>query len=220
MGGQTVQTSATTDPLTYTEIRDYLRLDEGVDEGILVTLNKMATQFVENFTGRALINRTLNLFVDGVDEVDVELFEGVKVGPDLSIRKRYIELPSTPVSSVSSVSSFNDQDTETTFSSSKYFLDNAREPARVFLRDGEAWPSGLRVANGLKIVYVAGYGSNRTDVPEAIRLAILQIISYNYEHRGDFEGNITPPKFVISLLQPYRKLSFTNNPFGTGSGTY
>ena len=55
MGGQTVQTSATTDPLTYTEIRDFLRLDEGVDENILVTLNKMATQFVENFTGRALI---------------------------------------------------------------------------------------------------------------------------------------------------------------------
>ena len=25
---------------------------------------------------------------------------------------------------------------------------------------------GLRVANGLKIVYVAGYGSNRTDVQQ------------------------------------------------------
>ena len=46
MGGQTVQTSATTDPLTYTEIRDFLRLDEGVDENILVTLNKMATQYI------------------------------------------------------------------------------------------------------------------------------------------------------------------------------
>ena len=220
MGGQTVQTSATTDPLTYTEIRDFLRLDEGVDENILVTLNKMATQFVENFTGRALINRTINLFIDGIDEVDVALWEGVKVGPDISLRKRYIELPTTPVSSVSSISSFNDEDTETTFASTKYYVDTAREPARVYLRDGEAWPTGLRVANAIKIVYVAGYGANKTDIPEAIKMALLQLIAHKYEHRGDFEGNLRKPLFVEALLQPYRKLSFSNNPFGTGSGMY
>ena len=133
-----------------------------------------------------MINRTLNLFIDGIDEVDVALWEGTKVGPDLSLRKRYIEIPTTPVQSVSAVTSFTDDDTESTFASTKYFVDTAREPARLFLRDGEAWPTGLRVANGLKIVYVAGYGSNRTDVPEAIRVAILQYIAFNYEHRGRF----------------------------------
>ena len=46
MSGESVTTSATTDPLTYTEIRDYLRLDEGVDEQILVTLLKMSVNFV------------------------------------------------------------------------------------------------------------------------------------------------------------------------------
>lgn len=220
MGGQSVTTDASIDPLTYSEIRDYLRLDEGVDETLLITLLKMATQYVENFTGRALINRTITLFVDGVDEIDLALWEGTRVAPDMSIRKRYIELPSTPVSSVSSISSFSDNDTETTFASTKYFVDTVREPARVYLRDGEAWPQSLRVANGLKIVYVAGYGSNRTDIPEAIRLGILNIIAFNYEHRGDFEGVLRQPAMVQSLLQPYRKLSFTNNPFGTGSGTY
>ena len=220
MGGQSVTTDASIDPLTYSEIRDYLRLDEGVDETLLITLLKMATQYVENFTGRALINRTITLFVDGVDEIDVALWEGTRVAPDMSIRKRYIELPSTPVSSVSSIFSFSDNDTETTFASTKYFVDTVREPARVYLRDGEAWPQSLRVANGLKIVYVAGYGSNRTDVPEAIRLGILNIVAFNYEHRGDFEGVLRQPAMVQSLLQPYRKLSFTNNPFGTGSGTY
>ena len=220
MGGQSVTTGASIDPLTYSEIRDYLRLDEGVDETLLITLLKMATQYVENFTGRALINRTITLFVDGVDEIDLALWEGTRVAPDMSIRKRYIELPSTPVSSVSSISSFSDNDTETTFASTKYFVDTVREPARVYLRDGEAWPQSLRVANGLKIVYVAGYGSNRTDIPEAVRLGILNIIAFNYEHRGDFEGVLRQPAMVQSLLQPYRKLSFTNNPFGTGSGTY
>ena len=220
MGGQSVTTSATIDPLTYSEIRDYLRLDEGVDETLLITLLKMATQHIENYTGRALINRTITLFIDGIDEVDYPLWEGTKVGPDMSIRKRYIELPTTPVSSVSAITSFGDDDTETTFASTKYFVDSTREPARVYLRDGEAWPTGMRVANGLKIVYVAGYGTAKTDVPEAIRLAILQMIAFNYEHRGDYEGTLKQPSILQSLLQPYRKLSFTNNPFGTGSGNY
>ena len=220
MSGESTTTSATTDPLTYSEIRDYLRLDEGVDEQILVTLLKMSVNFVENYTGRSLINRTITLFIDGIDEVDIALWEGMKVGPDLSLRKRYIELPQTPVQSVSSISSFNDEDTETTFASTKYYVDNQREPARIYLRDGEAWPTGLRVANGLKIVYVAGYGANRTDVPEAIKVALLQIIAFNYEHRGDFEGQIRTPFMIQGLLQPYRKLSFSNNPFGTRMGTY
>jgi len=220
MGGQTVATPASIDPLTYTEIRDYLRLDDGVDESFLISLLKSGVNFAENYTGRALINRTLNLFIDGIDEVDVALWEGTKVGPDLSLRKRYIEIPTTPVQSVSAVTSFTDDDTESTFASTKYFVDTAREPARLFLRDGEAWPTGLRVANGLKIVYVAGYGSNRTDVPEAIRVAILQYIAFNYEHRGDFEGQIKPPTMLQGLLQPYRRLSFTNNPYGSGNGIY
>ena len=90
MGGQSVTTDASIDPLTYSEIRDYLRLDEGVDETLLITLLKMATQYVEKFTGRALINRTITLFIDGVDEIDVALWEGTRVAPDMSIRKRYI----------------------------------------------------------------------------------------------------------------------------------
>ena len=79
MGGQSVTTDASIDPLTYSEIRDYLRLDEGVDETLLITLLKMATQYVEKFTGRALINRTITLFIDGVDEIDVALWEGTRV---------------------------------------------------------------------------------------------------------------------------------------------
>ena len=63
-------------------------------------------------------------------------------------------------------------------------------------------------------------GGGITGQAEAIRLAILQMIAFNYEHRGDYEGTLKQPSILQSLLQPYRKLSFTNNPFGTGSGNY
>ena len=35
---------------------------------------------------------------------------------------------------------------------SRYYVDNVREPARVVLRQGETFPTALRVANAIKVV--------------------------------------------------------------------
>ena len=76
---------------------------------------------------------------------------------------------------------------------------------------GQSWPTGLRAANGIEIQYVAGYGSNDTDVPEPLRLAIMQIITFNYENRGDEKGQFT--SLVNSLVAPYKVLSLNSTPF-------
>ena len=174
------------------------------------------TEWLQDITEKNLLGDLLNQQTQ-TERHDISILRQSLI---INRLENTIEIPTTPVQSVSAVTSFTDDDTESTFASTKYFVDTAREPARLFLRDGEAWPTGLRVANGLKIVYVAGYGSNRTDVPEAIRVAILQYIAFNYEHRGDFEGQIKPPTMLQGLLQPYRRLSFTNNPYGSGNGIY
>jgi uncharacterized phiE125 gp8 family phage protein len=113
--------------------------------------------------------------------------------------------------SVTHVKSYDDSDTATTFDSAKYFVDTANTPPRIVLRDGQSWPTGLRAANGLEIQYVAGYGSNDTDVPEPLRLAIMQIITANYENRGD--EAVKMPSIVNSLVSPYKVLSLNSTPF-------
>ncbi len=62
----------------------------------------------------------------------------------------------------------------------------------------------LRAVNpdGLVIRYISGYGSNATDIPQAIRQAILMLITHLYEHRGDEKVEI--PTTIKALLQPYR----------------
>lgn len=62
----------------------------------------------------------------------------------------------------------------------------------------------LRAVNpdGLVIRYISGYGSNATDIPQAIRQAILMLITHLYEHRGD--ENVEIPTTIKALLQPYR----------------
>jgi len=80
--------------------------------------------------------------------------------------------------------------------------------------DTGVFPTDLRKANGLEINYTAGYGANRTDVPEAIMVAIMQYMTFMYEHRGDFERYPPPqpPKILGQLLNPYKILRFGSNP--------
>lgn len=220
MAGISVVTEAVDDAVSFSETVEYLRLDEQVDTRVIKNLILASTNFVENYTGRALINRTLKMSIDNVEEIDVPLWEGTRIGPDITIRKRYIELPRPPVSSVSSVKYYDDSDTESTFASSKYYVDTQREPARIILRNGESFPTALRVGNAVEITYIAGYGATGASVPEALRLAMLQYITFNYEHRGELEtGNPRLPQSLKNLLNPYRTVAFSSSPFGV-NGRY
>jgi uncharacterized phiE125 gp8 family phage protein len=82
-------------------------------------------------------------------------------------------------------------------------VDTAREPGRLALRLGAAWPVPARAANGVMVEYAAGYGTSGADVPEAIRLAIRQLAAFWYERRGD-DGAAEIPASVQALLAPYR----------------
>ena len=217
MSGLTTITAAATTPITATEAADYLRLDEGVDTSLLGIMISGAVDFVESYTNRSMINRTLKFSIDYIDELDYPLHDGFSVGPDLYYRNTYLALPRPPVVSVTSVKSFADDDTETTFDSSKYYLDNQREPARVVLRRGEVWPTALRVSNAIEVTYVSGYGASASDVPAPLRLALLQYVGYIYENRGD---DVTGgariarlPQGIRAMLDPFRVRSLSRNPF-------
>ncbi len=205
MAGISVITDTTTEPLTTAYVRDYLRVDDTIDNTIIDNLIKSARILTENYTGRTLCNKTLKLSVDFVNELDHDLWEGMRVAPDLALKQNYITLPQSPVSSITHIKYYDDSDNATTYASTKYYLDSVRVPARVVLRNGEQWPTGLRVANGIEITYVAGFGANATDVPEAMRLAVSQLVAYLYENRGDMDAMAVPPS-VMPLLQPYRIL--------------
>ena len=127
----------------------------------------------------------------------------------------FIELPRPPTSSVTHVKSYDDADTATTWATSNYYVDTVRNPARIVLRDGGTWPTDLRASNGVEVQYVAGYGSSRSDIPEPIRMAVLQYVAHLYEHRGDTEAKtVEPPAMLKSLLQPYKIDRFGVSMYG------
>jgi len=203
MSGLQITTEPVEEPISLQEAKDYLRVDDSTDERIIRPFIVTARRLCEEHTGRTIMPTTFSLFVDAYDELADPLWEGMRTGPYLNYYKNFVVLPRSPVQSVTSVSTFNDADTETTFASSRYYVDNVREPSRVVLRLGETFPTALRVANAVKVVYVAGY-TNAFTVPEPLKMGMLQHIAFLYEHRGDMYEAASPmPPMIKSMYAPY-----------------
>ena len=203
MAGLVVDTAPTQEPVTLQEVKEYLRIDDATDERVVRPFIESARRFCEEHTGRALMSQTLILYLDAFQDMDNPLWEGMRTGPYLNYYKNYIVLPRAPVTSVTHIKTYDDSDTETTFSASNYYLDSAREPARVVLRTGETFPTALRVANAIEVKYVTGY-SSQYSIPEPMKLGIMQHIAHLYEHRGDmYDASLPYPPMLRSLYAPY-----------------
>lgn len=215
MAGLVLVSGPSIEPVTRDEAKSQLRLDIDTDDTLVDSLILAARQWAEKYTARVFIQRTFKQYLDSFYQLEAPLWEGVRTGPYITHYANYIEIEPAPVSAITAIKYFDDSDNETTWATSNYYADTISEPARIILRDGGAYPTDLRSFNALEISLTAGYGTATTDVPEAIRVAILQYITFLYEHRGDFE-RFPPPKPPIAiqnLLDPYRILRFSNHSY-------
>jgi hypothetical protein len=207
MAGLVVNTGPASEPLTVAETKAYLRVSGSAEDTLIEAMIATARIFCEEYTGRALITQTLIMTVDATNEINDPLWEGTQTGPYINFYKDHLTLPKGNVQSVSSVKTYDDADNATTFSSDNYYVDSAREPARVVLRTGETWPTALRVANAVEVTYIAGYGDNASDVPAPLRMGMLQHIAYLYDQRGDMKDYLqtrSAPPMVVNLYAPYK----------------
>jgi len=176
------------EPVNLDEAKAHLRVDVTDDDVLISRLIQAAREYVEEATGRALINQTWRLSLDDWPEGD------------------YIELPRPPLSSVTSVVYTDSDATAHTFSTSYYDVDTDSEPGRVVLEYGDDWPSAtLATMNPIVITYIAGYGATSASVPEHLRQAILLLIGHWYENRegmviGQGLVPITVPYAIQSLI--------------------
>ena len=216
MSGLELVTGPTIEPISRIEAREHLRLDDDVDDSQIRAYILAARHWAENATGRAFITRTVRQSLDSSPGLSGAFWEGTRTGHQNMHQSRSLELAVVPVISVSSIISYDDSDTATTLATSNYYVDSASDIAKVVLRDGGTFPTDLRAANGIEITYTAGYGSSPSSVPEPLRLAIMQYMTFLYEHRGDFERfpPPKPPAVLNSLLNPYKVLRFGAGPYG------
>lgn len=157
----------------------------GTSEDALITLYlKTATAALdgpEGALGRALLTQTWELVLDAFPAGD-------------------IELPLSPLQSVTSVKYFDPDGVEQTLASGRYTVSTVSGTVKV---DSDGWPETGGVVT---VRFVAGYGA-ADDVPAPIKAAILLHVGDLFENRqiGTERQVFTNPAYD-ALTYPYRKL--------------
>lgn len=162
------------EPVTLAEAKKQLEIasadtthDSAIEDYIIA-----AREQLEHDTGYICITQTYSLSMDVWPESPKSRFHGT-----------VIELPLRPIQSVSSITYYDEGNSQQTLSTTVYGLD---APNRfIYLKYDQEWPAITPQHNGIVVTFVAGYGGSETNVVRLIRQAILLQVAKWFEHRGD-----------------------------------
>lgn len=185
-----VTTQPATEPITLTDVKNHLKIDYTDDDDLLAVIIQAVREFVESYTGRALMTKTVQ-----------EYFDMFPCSTDTNPRGG-IEIRFAPLQSLTFVKYKDSDGTEQTLTvNTDYTLDNISEPPRIFPSYGKSWPTTRDEPNAVWIEYVGGY-SAASDVPAVIKQCILLMIAKMYEQREDSVKNL--PTHAEYLLKSVR----------------
>ncbi len=184
---QSAAPSGPAEPVTIQEAKDHLRVD-GEDENPLIeTIIKAARAWVENICGRQLLQATWVYRLDAFPSSGTIL------------------LPISPVSSITTVNYTDIAGAGQTAAGTVYDTDLNSSVPRIFLKDGQSWPSTQAITNAVVVTLVAGYGDGRADVPDCARTAILMVVGTLYRNRETMITGATVSELkgiIEGLLDP------------------
>ncbi|MBW1784669.1 MAG: hypothetical protein JRL30_28475 [Deltaproteobacteria bacterium] len=115
---------------------------------------------------------------------NLDWWDGVRVGADISSPSDHVDLPKNPIQSVDAINVFASDDSSSAWATTNYFVDIHSVPGRIVLKSGGTVPAPTRVANGIEVQFTSGYGDASTDVPNALIEGIKMLIAAMYESRG------------------------------------
>jgi uncharacterized phiE125 gp8 family phage protein len=173
------------EPVTLAEAKAHLKLDATDDDALVTRMIAAARARAEWHTGRAFVTQGWTLHLDCFP------------------RDRAIEIPLPPLVAVGSLTVFARDDQASVIDPVRYVVDAASAPARLVLKPTAAFPTNLRRTNAVALAYTAGYGTAAA-VPATIKEAILELVAFLYEHRGEAPAELPPG--ALALLAPYRVL--------------
>lgn len=186
------------EPVSLEEMKRHMRIDEDQtdEDDDIETFITAARDYVEQYTGRTLIDTTWELGFEGYPEWQIFL-----VRP--------------PILSIVSFVYTNSDGTETTLAADQYTLDRSDLlTPRLVPAYNVYWPSTRWQPSSLKIRYRAGY-VDRTGsptegpelVPAGLRAAVKMLAAHLFENReATKEGQQLHevPFGVLSLCRPFR----------------
>jgi uncharacterized phiE125 gp8 family phage protein len=172
--GLVLVTPPTAEPVSLAEAKAFSRVDHDWENDLLTSLVSAARIAAETETGRQIVTAawqlTLDAWPDGCE----------------------ITLPRPALQSVQSVTYYDPDGTQQTFSSSDYWTSIAGVKGRIVLKPSASWPDLEEGRpDAIQINFLSGYG-DPSSVPDGLKTAIGLLVGHWYEHReAVVEGTIT-----------------------------
>ena len=169
------------EPVTSTEVKAQLSIT-GTDHDTRITrLIALAREYVENYTGRALITQTWDHFLD---EFTTKII-----------------LPKSPLQSVTTLKYTDTEGTQQTLDASLYTVNTNADSGYIIPAYNEDWPDVRDVPDAVEIRIVCGYGVASTNVPDVYRHAMLLLIGNWFENTEESQPfSINKISFGVNAL--------------------
>lgn len=179
-----VTTAPTIEPFTVDEIKTFGRIDGDDEDDLIEGFITGVRELVEKYLGRALLEQTIVASMD--------FWPGAVV-----------QLPRPPLISITEVRTVDEDGMETTYSSDYYYANTKSLPGECVINFDATEPDNTsnRQRGGYEIEFKAGYGTEATDVPFALRNALMLWVMEVYENR---QMTAEPPKVIKPMLDLYK----------------
>lgn len=173
-----------TEPVTYQEMKDYLRLSNDLEQSMIEDMITGAREFAEEYCNRAFVAKTVTQYVSELEDDQTEF--------DLVI---------SPVDSVTSVARVDDEGNETALTlNSGYWLSGDKF---LTVRFTQTFSTGVVSSSSYKVVYVTD-----ADCPTAVKRAIIEIAAEMFQNRSYAPNEFDLLGSQIKILDKYRKKLF------------
>ena len=176
------------EPVSLTEARQFLRLDQTDEDDLLTMLVTAARLMVEASSGRCLVDQHWRIVLDRWPQTSE------------------IRLPLSPVSAIVDARVYDAQGAAQPVVSDALALDRQSDPPLIRV-DGPV-PGIGRDYGAIEIDVVAGFGPVAADVPAPLRQAVLRLAARWFEERGDIASRDAQalPAPIAALVAPYRRV--------------
>ncbi len=159
-------TDSLIEPITLQEVKTYLRIDTNDYDNILTPLIKTVRQLAEKITGRDFINKTWKTYLDCFPQCGIE------------IKKSKLQ-------SITSIKYYSDS-VQIILDPSVYYITDESTYASIYLACNKFYPKTDHCRRqAIEITFVSGYGLLASDVPQALRQAMITHVAYLFNNTGD-----------------------------------
>jgi uncharacterized phiE125 gp8 family phage protein len=173
------------EPVALADAKSVLRITTDVEDALLGALIVAARMRIEAELGLAMLTtgfrETFHAFPDGA-----------------------VALARGPLTAVAAVSVADSSGVFSPLAAADYLPSLGSRPGAI-TPVNIAWPTPGIAVDGVRIDYTAGFGPDPADVPAPLVQAILRLVAYAFDHRGE-AADPAPIALVEPWLAPYRRI--------------